>query len=213
MQSEVDVALDNEELTSAARRHLGRIAGEVRRMRDITDSLLLLAQADAGALDLSVAAGTIDVVDFFEATLSRWRDAAEARGARLDQQLPDEGRMTGDADLLARVFDNLLDNALRHGGEAPRITVTVSGLGGAWVIAVADDGPGVPETVRPRLFERFARGESRSTRGTGLGLALAAAIVAAHHGTLRLDAGAGTGRTAGARFVVTLPAPRDGASP
>lgn len=202
MQSEIDVALSADRIGPAAHAHLARIAEELRRMRDITDSLLLLAQADAGALDLSASARDLDIVDFFEATLSRWHEVAVAQGSRLVQHLPEEGRLPGDADLLARVVDNLLDNALRHTGSARTVTVTVERRRGDWEIAVADDGPGVPEALRDRLFERFARGEESHAKGTGLGLALAAAIVEAHRGTLRLE----SGTERGARFLVTLPA-------
>jgi two-component system, OmpR family, sensor kinase len=71
-------------------------------------------------------------------------------------------------------------------------------------LTVADDGPGIPEWLRPEIFERFARGDSsRSRRGgsTGLGLAIVAAVVKAHHGTI--DVRSAAGKT---EFVVTLPA-------
>jgi two-component system OmpR family sensor kinase len=81
------------------------------------------------------------------------------------------------------------------------------------VLTVADDGPGIPDTLRPEIFERFARGDSsRSRRGaapaatssvggsTGLGLAIVAAVVKAHHGTIAVDS-----RPGGTAFAVTLP--------
>ena len=71
------------------------------------------------------------------------------------------------------------------------------------MLTVADDGPGIPEWLRPEIFERFARGDSsRSRRGgsTGLGLAIVAAVVKAHHGTIEVNSVAGK-----TEFVVTLP--------
>ena len=109
----------------------------------------------------------------------------------------------GDADQLARVVRNLLENASRYARSAITVTVSTNGAGRT-ELAVADDGPGVPADQRDRIFERFARlddSRSRATGGTGLGLAIAREIVESHRGTIDLDQSA-----PGARFVVHLPA-------
>jgi len=87
----------------------------------------------------------------------------------------------GDPELLTQMLVNLVENALRHAGSGARITVQASHDGRAAVLAVTDDGPGVPEAERERLFDRFYRLErSRSTPGSGLGLALVAAVARLH---------------------------------
>ncbi len=110
--------------------------------------------------------------------------------------------MRGDGPQLGRVVRNLADNAARH--ARTQVTLTASTRDGWAVVVIADDGPGIPEPDRARIFDRFVRLDSdrgRSAGGTGLGLAIVAEIVAAHHGTVM----AGAGPHAGAQFTVRLP--------
>ena len=101
---------------------------------------------------------------------------------------------------LARAIDNLLDNAVRHApspGGTVRLWAEGDASRGVLLIGVADDGVGVPEAVRGRLFEPFGTGRAD---GTGLGLALAREVAIAHGGELRHEAGA-----PGARFILEMP--------
>jgi signal transduction histidine kinase len=104
------------------------------------------------------------------------------------------------------VVCNLIDNAQRH--AQARISVELSTAGDTVLLAVQDDGPGIPREERQRVFERFARldeARSQDAGGTGLGLAIAKQIVVAHRGTIAFaDA------PAGARFEVRLPASDSG---
>jgi signal transduction histidine kinase len=110
----------------------------------------------------------------------------------------------GDADRLAQVAANLLDNARRHAAAAIRVSVAA---GGGWAtLAVEDDGPGIPALDRQRVFERLhtsARPASRPGTGTGLGLAIVAELAAAMGGRAEATE---PGPAGGARLVVTLPA-------
>jgi signal transduction histidine kinase len=103
---------------------------------------------------------------------------------------------------LARVLGNLVDNAQRHAQSGVRVAVREEGR---WaVLEVADDGPGVPEGERERIFERFVRlddARSRDDGGAGLGLAIARDVVVRHGGTLTV----GTAPEGGALFGVRLP--------
>jgi signal transduction histidine kinase len=104
-------------------------------------------------------------------------------------------------DQLARVVRNLLENAQRYARST--ISIDVQRNGAEAILVVADDGPGVPDAARDRIFERFIRlddSRSRETGGAGLGLAIAKEIVEGHRGSITLDP---DGR--GARFVVRLP--------
>ena len=120
--------------------------------------------------------------------------------------LPDDPvQISGDRARLHQVLANLLTNARVHTPAGTTVTTALAGAAdGSVVLTVADDGPGIPETLQPEVFERFARGDSsRSRRGgsTGLGLAIVAAVVKAHHG--RIDLHSAPGDT---RFVISFPA-------
>jgi len=118
---------------------------------------------------------------------------------------PGDLRALGDPERVHQVVANLLDNAVRHSPAEGRVWLSAhAGEGGATRIEVADEGPGIAEHERARVFERFYRTDAaRSTRdgGTGLGLAIARWIVDAHGGAIRAEAR----EPAGCRMIVELP--------
>ena len=128
---------------------------------------------------------------------------AEEHGLTLQLDVPDTLEILGDRDLLQQAVANLLDNAIKFSPEGGTITLSASRADRMVVLAVADQGPGIPEADRPRAAERFFRGESaRHTPGSGLGLALVQAVALLHDGLLSLaDAHPGL------RASLTLPAP------
>ncbi|MET8895792.1 sensor histidine kinase [Streptomyces albogriseolus] len=160
------------------------------RLQNLAADLLLLARLDAGERP----AGTrVDL-----ATLAR-EEAAGREGVTVEAE-PVE--VSGSRGQLGRVLANLLDNAERHARE--RITVTVRREGGEAVVGVADDGEGVAEADRERIFERFVRldaARSRDDGGAGLGLAIARDVAVRHGGTLT----AGAAPAGGALFELRLP--------
>ena len=101
--------------------------------------------------------------------------------ARLESDLP---LLRCDAVLLVQLLDNLIDNALKHGGAAETAEIVVRRIGSEVVIAVRDRGPGVPPAWRERIFEVFQRGQGAPGRGVGVGLAVCRAIARAHGGEL-----------------------------
>jgi two-component system OmpR family sensor kinase len=110
----------------------------------------------------------------------------------------------GDDHQLHQVLHNLLRNAARHTPPEARVHVTLAASDGYATLAVTDDGPGLEPDVAAKVFEPFYRADksrARETGGAGLGLAIVAAIVESHRGTVRLDTVPG----AGATFTVTLP--------
>jgi two-component system, OmpR family, sensor kinase len=168
-------------------------------MRRLVGDLLLLARADAGR------EATRTPVDLTAVA----REAADEAGALSSDHpvaldLGDPVMITGVADDLHRLAGNLVENALIHTSAGTPVTVSVRREGDDAVLEVADRGPGVPASMRERVFERFARGGGDANRagGSGLGLAIVKAVTDAHGGRVELlDAPDG-----GARFVVTLPA-------
>jgi two-component system OmpR family sensor kinase len=207
MRAQVDVVLRRERTPEEYRASHRAILDEIERLSRMADQLLLLARADAGALH--ARADTLDLPELLEEIVERWRPAAMAREVRLESELPLEGELRADPELLRRLFDNLLDNALRHAPARGEVRLSASADERTWRIAVEDTGPGVAPELRPRLFERFARGDrarGRDTGGAGLGLSLSAAIAAVHGGSIAVEeAQAGQG----ARFVVVLPVDRE----
>jgi signal transduction histidine kinase len=119
------------------------------------------------------------------------QDAADFAAQRgVDCQLDATGAsravsVRGDAGLLQRAFDNVLQNALDHTPSGKSVRVSVSAPDGSLQVDIADDGPGAPEELLQHLFEPFFRADkSRGGKGWGLGLAIARDIVAAHGGTI-----------------------------
>ena len=142
-------------------------------------ALLRIAQIESGArraafqpCDLAALART--VTDAFAPSAEDQHQSLTCAGAA-------PAPVDGDPELLTQMLVNLVENALRHAGPGARIIVQVGREARASVLSVTDNGPGVPETERERLFDRFYRLEhSRSTPGSGLGLALVAAVARLH---------------------------------
>ncbi|MEU6804859.1 sensor histidine kinase [Streptomyces neyagawaensis] len=177
---------------------LGRIATEVGRMSTLIDELVLLTRLDLGQpLQLTC----VDLAQLCRDAASAARDCHPDHPVRL-LLAPGDHTVTGDPLRLHQLVANLLNNARVH---TPPGTTTTLGLGtedGYRVIEVMDDGPGIPQELRARLFEPFVRGEATRAPGSGLGLSIVAAIATAHGGTVLLEPSGD-----GAWFRVRLPAP------
>jgi two-component system OmpR family sensor kinase len=178
-----------------------RVEAESARMTTLVEDLLLLARLDAGRpLDRSPVDLSMLVVDVVS-------DAHVAgRDHEWSLDLPDEAvTVLGDGPRLHQILANLLTNARMHTPAGTKVTVTLAPhTDGGATITVVDNGPGIPPSLLPDVFERFARGDSSRSRAagsSGLGLAIVAAVVDAHGG--RVTVASYPGRTA---FTVTLPA-------
>jgi two-component system, OmpR family, heavy metal sensor histidine kinase CusS len=203
MRTELEVTLRRERTPAQYRESDRALLEEVERLSRTAEQLLLLARADAGAL--TPRPRRFDLPAMLEEVAERWRPLYAERQVPLVVRAPAGGDITADADLLRRVVDNLLDNALRYSPRDAPVTVAAEREGGVWRVTVEDRGAGVEASIRPVLFERFTRADparGRDTGGAGLGLSLCAAIARTHGGTITLEElAAGSG----ARFVVRLP--------
>lgn len=174
------------------------VLDEGARLQDLVESLLLLTRVDERGRERDRSVDLDDLV---------FAEAARARaGVHLDVSGVAPARVHGDDRLLGRVVRNLVDNAVRHAEQT--VTVRLTTTDGTAVLTVDDDGHGIPEADRARVFERFVRldeGRARDAGGSGLGLAIVDAVVRAHAGTVAVSAAPG----GGARFTVRLPARRD----
>ncbi len=169
---------------------------ESERMQSLVDQLLALTRAGEGRVRTPRTE-----VDLDDLVLAEVRRVARS-GLATDTTGVGPGRVLGDSLALGRVVRNLVDNAARH--ATARIAVSVAQHGETVVLAVDDDGPGVPTADRERVFERFVRldeARARDAGGSGLGLAIVRAVVTGHGGSVVVESGA----LGGARFVVRLP--------
>jgi len=181
-----------QELTPALRDELLQIAYEQGgRLSRLLDQLLDLSRLDSKRIRVSPQPIVLQSV------LAKIAHEAVPQGTPLDVDVPGDLAVIADPLVLDRIVSNLLANAARHG--EPPIELAAEQREQHIQISVADHGEGVPEEVRPRLFERFERGADAP--GSGLGLAIARAYARAHGGDLVYDDDAGEG----ARFEVVLP--------
>ncbi len=173
------------------------------RLRALIEDLLDLAAVEQGEARLKPA--VVRARDVAAQAEGLVRPAAEARGQTLVIDLPaDLPDILADRDRLAQILINLLDNAVKFTPEGGRVTLSGKMADGRVVLAVSDNGVGIPPGDLPRIFERFYRvGRSRDRRegGTGLGLAIAKHLTQAMGGTIEVESVQGSGTT----FRVSLP--------
>ena len=180
--------------------NLARIESEGTRMSRLVEDLLTLARGDRGkepTLEL------IDVAELVDEAASGTRAAFAER--QVDTRLAPGLHVVGDRDDLLRAVRNLLTNAAVHTDPARPILATSALDGDRVVIQVIDGGPGLPPEEAAQVFERFWRADkarSRARGGSGLGMSIVAAIVAAHGGTVHFASSVEHGSTA----TITLPA-------
>jgi PAS domain S-box-containing protein len=169
----------------------------------LIDDLLDVSRIITGKLHL--ASEAVDAAETLRAAVDAIRPAADAKRQRLSIDIGG-GRLSvlGDAPRLQQVFWNLLSNAVKFTRPGGRIDVRVARRGGSVIVAVADDGEGIPAELLPLVFERFrqATTSARKRTGLGLGLAIAKELVDLHGGSIGVESD-GEGR--GSTFTVTLP--------
>jgi two-component system phosphate regulon sensor histidine kinase PhoR len=187
---------------AAQRRFLGIMAEQSDRMRRLIDDLLGLSRIEM--TEHQAPSGSADVALIARAEAEAMAPLLAARQVRLAIEAPERAiAAPADADQVAQVVRNLLDNAIRHGRQGGEVRLAVAAAPGrdgraGVLLSVADDGPGVPREHIPRLTERFYRvdkARARSAGGTGLGLAIVKHIVNRHRGTLAIESEEGVGTT------------------
>ena len=177
------------------------VRAESMRLQLLVDDLLLLARADEGTLALQPRPMDLDDVVFDEA--KRLRSMTDLH---IDTADISAGRIDADPAAIRRVLRNLTDNAARHARGT--VALHLAEDNGQVVLDVDDDGPGIATRDRARVLDRFVRlddARTRDTGGAGLGLAIAAELVAAHGGVITIDASP----TGGARVRLRFPVADD----
>lgn len=186
----VDLQMVQEQLPASSRERAlqNRALEEIQRLDRTVSGALSVARS--GRITLA----PVDPRAPLRAAMRNAEPVFRARGASLEliESADSDVRVNGDAAALQQLFLNLLLNAAQALNEGGRATVSIREQNGLVVMSVNDDGPGIPEEVRARVFEPFF---STRPEGTGLGLAIARRIVTAHQGDIRIESVRGVGTT------------------
>ena len=197
--------IKEDDLSSAERRHYLELAAKhSRHLSRLTDELFQLARLDQP--DPSLEAEPFSVAELAQDVAQKFRLEIERKGLSLKTDIPvDAPFVSGDIGLIERVFDNLLDNAIKYTPAGGTLSLSLRPKNGVVETTVTDTGCGIPFTEQQRIFDRFYRVRQRSApsaEGTGLGLAIAKRILELHGSPLKVSSEPG----AGATFTFQLPA-------
>jgi signal transduction histidine kinase len=197
MRAQLEVDLEHPELADWQATERDVLADAIRMQR-LVDDLLAIAVVDDSALDETHRAP----VDLDEIVLAEARRLHTNTALSVDTRAVSGAQVDGNADQLLRVVRNLLDNAARHARSEVVLSLAESSTD--VTLRVVDDGPGIPDADRERVFERFARlddarGRDGDGGGAGLGLAIVHDVVVAHGGSVAVE------NAPGAAFTVVLP--------
>ncbi len=202
MASEIDVALDDPQLShKAARELLESNREQVEGMARMVENLLTLASIEDGRLEL--LRSPVELRALAGVAVGKVAPLAATSGVKISAN-GTPAWVIGDPDRLSQVLTNLLENAVRYGGRGAKVHLSTWQQGDEAGFTVSDTGPGIPAEALPHLFDRFFRvdaARSSTLGGSGLGLAICHDIVTAHNGRISIDSSA----TRGSSFCVTLP--------
>ena len=192
IEAQTSLALAQDRDAAWYRSAFTRVGYESKRIRGLVEDLLWLARADSSTKEEH--ADPVEVGVLAAQTVDRFTAVAESRGIQLSVVVgPGPYMVTGSPEWLDRLFGVLIDNACKYAPENGEVRVSVLYDGHRGVRAVVEDsGPGIPETERPRIFERFHRAVSDKP-GAGLGLAIADAVVRRTHGRWEVSSSAALG--------------------
>ena len=191
MRNRIEVTLLEEDRQGAYESALRHTIEEADGVIKTFNALLSIAQVEAGALrdemkDLNLAALAFDVAELYE-------PVAEDKNIAFSTDIEGPVNIRGNRELLSQSLANLLDNAIKYAPEGGAVSLALSDVEGnkdQIQLVVTDTGPGIPEVDYARVAERFVRLEdSRSEKGSGLGLSLVSAVARIHQGRLELGAG------------------------
>ncbi len=194
-QALLDGTADDEETRIKA---AGIIASEARRLKRQVDELLELSRMQSGQSQMALT--PLDLNDVLTRSVEIYSVQARDKGVELNLRIEPGLVVSGDADRLEQVFNNLLDNAIKNSPYGCAVEITGMLSRDIALISVSDSGNGISSENLPHVFERFYQVPGVRT-GVGLGLTIAKEIVSAHGGTIEVQSSPGKG----ARFTVTLP--------
>jgi signal transduction histidine kinase len=180
LRTELELALRQAETADEFREAVQRSSSEVERLSQLAQDMLLIARADRGRLPLRLEPFAVE--DLFAAILSRFDWRAHELGKAIRSTAAPTLQMEGDRMRLEQALANLVDNALRYGGDEITLRAVVADR--RVELHVSDNGDGLPDAFLPLAFERFARPDAaRGGGGSGLGLSIVRTVAESHGGT------------------------------
>jgi two-component system OmpR family sensor kinase len=196
MAGEIEVALRRERTAEDYKETLARVQSRLASLSSLIGDLMLLVRSQESRT--AIPTQDVPLAGLVEAAIGRLGGLAQSRGVSIRVERLDGVIVRGESGLLGRVFDNILDNAIRYNREHGQVRISAVAAapasGGApeptVTIEVYDTGVGIPEGERERVFNRFHRvdvSRNRHTGGTGLGLAIAREVLALFHGSIRVS--------------------------
>jgi signal transduction histidine kinase len=210
----LELVLDDSALPDEHRRFLEIVDRNADRLLRLVSDLLLVAQIESGKLVLEPE--DADLTDLAAHAVEALRPVAATRGIDLRLDVDPLPTLRGDPARLGQLLDNLISNAVKFTESGGRVVVALGASGDDVVLAVSDNGIGIPVAEQRRLFDRFFRAstaQDRAIEGTGLGLTIVHAIVRAHGGTIEVTSDEGQGTTFRVRLPVAGPTPESVGSP
>lgn len=201
----VDLALDDPSLSPVSRRSLEVVERNATRLLDLVADLLTASAASHMGVSLSLHPEPTDLAAVVGAAVEAAMPRANERRITVDTSKVESTRAVADPHRIRQVADNLISNAIKYNTVGGRVEIGLTADADHVWLVVTDDGPGIPESELPRLFERFFRSElvrKSTTHGSGLGLAISREIVRAHGGDISVRTVIDEGTT----FIVRLPA-------
>jgi two-component system OmpR family sensor kinase len=179
LRTELELALREGRTGEELRAALASAAEETDRLNQLAEDLLVLARSDQGELQLHTE--KLAARELLERAGRRYAGRAKGAGRSIEVEPDGDVRVLVDGPRIDQALTNLVENALRHGGG--NVTLSAEEGDGAVELHVRDEGPGFPDGFLPSAFDRFTRADhARARGGAGLGLAIVAAIAAAHGG-------------------------------
>lgn len=203
LRGETETALHDESISAAERDRAASQLEELQRLTRIVDGLTLLAKADAGQVDLKLEPVRLD--ELVKDIYADLEILAEPQGITVKLGECDEVLVRGDKHRLRQLLLNLADNAVKYNQPQGTVSLKVQRAGSWAEITMSNTGPGIPQAMLPRVFDRFFRGDpahGNTVDGCGLGLSIAQWIVSAHGGVIHVASEPGKVTT----VTVTVPA-------
>jgi heavy metal sensor kinase len=201
IHSHTELALARERSPDEYRQTMATCLRASRRMKSLVDSLLVLARADGGKLELRRESFGLN--GLVEECIAMVSPLVDEHHIRMEAKLSSVD-INADRTRISELITNLLVNAIRYNQPGGLVNVTLAATGDDTMLSVADTGAGITPQDQPRIFERFFRADkarSREAGGSGLGLAICRSIVNAHGGSIDFISQVGLGTT----FTVRLP--------
>jgi len=201
-----EMILDCEVKEKDKDRFVNIIVDEASRLSELIDQILDFSAISDGKLNLNLSTVLL------KSTITKSVEAVQGltmdRGIKIETSLPDL-EFVGDADRIIQVLINLLGNAIKFSPDGGIIQVSAKGVTDSFTLQIADEGPGIEEKDKERIFKRFqqAKNNKAAIKGTGLGLTITKGIIEAHHGKIWVE-----NSKEGAVFSFTLPYGKGGGS-